>query len=112
MPAPVRKSSRPAPGRPAGKMESVGCIDVPRGQKGPPPDQTIEDARRVDPPMEVGLDLDEAAAHRDGDRFGAVAGAELLQDVFHVDLDRLLRDEEMVRDLPIAASGGELLEHL
>ena len=41
----------------------------------------------------VSLQLDDAPAHGDCDRFGAIARAKLFHDVFDVNLDGLFRDE-------------------
>jgi hypothetical protein len=55
---------------------------------------------------------DQAAAEADGHRMGAGAGLELCQQVPHVGLHSLLREEEALPDLPVDEPVGDQLEHL
>jgi hypothetical protein len=48
----------------------------------------------------------------DGRGFGAAGGVELGQDVRHVDADGLGRDEQVGRDVAVAAACGDQAQHL
>ncbi len=54
---------------------------------------------------------DQATAEADGHRMGARAGLELCQQVPHVGLHSLLREEEALADLPVDEPIGDQLEH-
>jgi hypothetical protein len=58
------------------------------------------------------LELDDAAAHADSDCLGSVRSAELLHDVFDVDLYGLFRDEQFFSNVSITVSVGYFSEHL
>ena len=47
-----------------------------------------------------------------GGRLAAAGHAQLAEDVGHVDAGRLGRDEQLARDLPVAAPGRDQAEHL
>jgi hypothetical protein len=52
--------------------------------------------------------LDDAATQGYGDCLRAVAGSEFLHDVLDVDLDGLFRDEEPLRNVPVAVPAGDV----
>jgi hypothetical protein len=54
---------------------------------------------------------DQAAAEADGNRVGARAGLELCQQVPHVGLHSLFREEEPLADLPVDEPVGNELKH-
>src|SRR5271156_306020 len=56
--------------------------------------------------------LDDAAADADRNSLRAVARAELIHDVFDVDLDSLFGDKKLLRDVPIPVSAGNVAEHV
>src|SRR5947209_2438422 len=58
------------------------------------------------------LQLDNAAAHGNRDRLGAVAGAQLLHDVLDVNLDRVFGDEEELGDVAVPIPSGDVLQHV
>ena len=58
------------------------------------------------------LELNDAAAYSDGDRFGAVACPEFFHDVLDMSLDRLFGDEEESRNVAISISSGYLLKNI
>ena len=58
------------------------------------------------------LQVDDSPTQADGNRLGPVTGAQFIHDVFDMDLDRFLGDEELLRDVPIAVSPGNLAENL
>jgi hypothetical protein len=58
------------------------------------------------------LQLDDPAAHSDGDRLSAIAGAELLHDVLDVYLYCLFRNEEFVGNVPVSVSVRDLTQDL
>src|SRR5580692_2690154 len=57
-------------------------------------------------------ELNDAAADGDRDRLRAVAGAELFHDVFDVNLNGFLGNEEPFRNVAIPVSSGDLLKDL
>jgi hypothetical protein len=56
--------------------------------------------------------IDHRLAERDGDRLGAGLRLELREDVAHVALHGLLRDEELLRDVGVRHAVGEELQDL
>src|SRR5580693_6062683 len=59
-----------------------------------------------------GLELNNPPAHSDGDCLRAITGTELFHDVFDMHLHSLFGDEELVRDIPVTISAGNLGENL
>jgi hypothetical protein len=57
----------------------------------------------------IGLQVDDAAADCNGNRLGAIAGAQLLHNMLDVNLDRAFGDEEAVSDVAIAIALGNML---
>ena len=57
-------------------------------------------------------DVEELLAHGVDDGFHAGVEVQLLEDVAHVVLDRVLGDVQLVRDLAVAHALGHELEHL
>ena len=57
-------------------------------------------------------ELDNSPADRNGNCLRAVVSAQLLHDVFDVNLDGLLRDEESLRDVAIAIPASDMPEDL
>ena len=55
---------------------------------------------------------DDAAAIADGDRVGPGAGLQLREQMAHVRLDRLLREEEALADLAVDEAVSDELQHL
>jgi hypothetical protein len=55
---------------------------------------------------EVASELNNAAAHADGDGLRKIGCAELFQDVFNVDFYRFFGDEELVGDVAISITTG------
>ena len=53
-----------------------------------------------------GLDMDDAAANADGDRLCSIFRAELVHDVFDVNLHRLFRDRKALANVPISVALG------
>ena len=58
----------------------------------------------LDTSFEVALQLNDTAADADGDGLGAVGGAQFFHNVFDVDLDGLLGNEQFVRNIPVLIS--------
>ena len=56
---------------------------------------------KEDPAQPAGNQLNDAPPHRDRNGLRAVAGAELVRDVLHVNLDGLFGDRELLRDVAI-----------
>ena len=52
------------------------------------------------------LDLNDPAAHSYCHRLRAIAGVQLLHDVFDMNFDGLLRDEEAVGDIAVSISSA------
>src|SRR5712671_946231 len=104
----MRRSSRPRPGQPSGNAENSRCNPLLLAARSRPSSEAqnehsrrnrdanpcnmeyrvttivVEEAAAL-----LFLQLDDAAAHRDRDGLGAIAGIEFFHDVFDVDLDRL-----------------------
>src|SRR5438105_15023596 len=55
--------------------------------------------------------MEDTALHGNGDRLSAIGGAELLEDVLDVDLDRPARRAELFRNFAIAQPVGDQREH-
>src|SRR5690606_3139641 len=91
----------PAPeGRPAGQLRRRSS-----GEK----DVAVAD----DPPaVAASVQVNDAAGNADGDRFGAVRGVELLEDMQDVHLDGGLRHREDGADLLVAQAAGHVGEDL
>src|SRR5580692_1860813 len=60
---------------------------------------------------DFGLELNNPPAHSDGDCLRAIAGAELFHDVFDMHLYSLFSNEQLVRDIPVTISAGNLGEN-
>jgi len=58
------------------------------------------------------LDVDDAAANSDRDRLRSILRAELVHDVFNVDLHRLLRDRKTLSNVTITVAFGHALENV
>ncbi len=56
--------------------------------------------------------LNDSATQADRNRLGAITSAQLLHDVLDVNLDRLLRDEEFLRNVPIPVPADDELQDL
>lgn len=56
--------------------------------------------------------MNDASAHGDGNRLRAVIGTEFSHDVLDVNLDSPFRDAELVGNIPVAISFGDLLQDL
>jgi hypothetical protein len=56
-------------------------------------------------------ELEDAAAHGDGDRFGPVARAQLVDDVLEMGLDRVFRNLKQRRDLPVPMPTCDLRQY-
>jgi hypothetical protein len=59
-----------------------------------------------------GLEVDDAAANTDGDGLCTIFRAELVHDVFDVDLHGLFRDRQALANVPIAVALGNPLQDL
>ena len=64
------------------------------------------------PAVGVVASIDHRVTQRDRDRLRARVGLELREDVAHVALDRLLRDEQLRRDVGVRHAVGEELQDL
>ncbi|CEE69641.1 conserved hypothetical protein [Xanthomonas citri pv. citri] len=58
-----------------------------------------------------GLQRQDPAPQRDGDRMGAIAHAELAQDVLHMCLDGFFGDAQGTADLLVGAAGSDQVQH-
>lgn len=58
-----------------------------------------------------GSHVDDSALQSDCYRVGAVVGAKLAHDTFHVGLDRVLRKAELIGNEPIGVARGNTPKH-
>jgi hypothetical protein len=56
--------------------------------------------------------LDNSPAHSDGYRLRPVVSAQFLHNVLDVDFDGLLGNQELLGDIPVAVTAGDLLQDL
>src|SRR5262245_48858264 len=105
-----RSRNRPAPERPSGNVENslrtphslalTRCPKIPRGGR-----SGLTLSRKVS-------EFDDAAPHCNRDGLCAVGRAEFVHDVFHVHLDRFLRDEQQVGYVTVAVASGDMSQHI
>ena len=66
----------------------------------------------IGPGWNLLLELDNPSAYADRDRFRAITRPQLLHDVLDVNLDSFFRDKQLLRDVSIPVSAGDLTEDL
>ena len=126
-PSATRRRKSPIPGLPPGKVENslcsgdLGCTQNKKTHygaiKATAPLQRNPHLRNFSLPLlgyslVTKLEVDDSPTQADGNCLGPVTGAQFIHDVFDMNLDRFLGDEELLRDVPVPVSPCDLTEDL